>query len=200
MIQSGVLSIGEPCSPYSVTKYVSKGGLITRETFEVSGRKIPMHEIRQRLLKKQEEFMHLKTDQELADMGDNDLLTILRASDYPVRQRGGDISHNEMLTIIANQQRQRSLVVWHDHATILNNGLIMITVHVVYDKAMFLTNEEYYHKTGRRANVQCEVEQPEIYMLVLGSSSVEDQAAILPDRVECLSGMTNPVSTTNGQY
>ena len=112
-----------------------------------------MHKIRQRLLKKQEEFMHLKTDQELANMGDDDLLTILRASDYPVRERGGDLSHNEMLTIIANQQRQRSLVVWHDHATILNNGLIMITVHVVYDKAMFLTNEEYYNRTGKIANV-----------------------------------------------
>ena len=92
--------------------------------------------------------MHLKTDLELANMGDDDLLTILRGTDYPLRERGGDLSHNEMLTIIANQQRQRSLVVWHDHATILNNGLIMITVHVVYDKAMFLTNEEYYNRTG----------------------------------------------------
>ena len=51
--------------------------------------------------------------------------------------------------IIANHQRQRSLAVWHDHSTILNNGLIMITVHVVYDKAVFLTNEEYRRKTGR---------------------------------------------------
>lgn len=68
----------------------------------------------------------------------------------------------------------------------------MITVHVVYDKAVFLTNEEYRHKTGKRANVQC---QPEIYMLVLGSSSVEDQAAIIPDHIECLSDLVNPVVT-----
>lgn len=105
-----------------------------------------------------------------------------------------------MQQLIANQQRQRSLAVWHDHSTILNNGLIMITVHVIYDKAVFLTNEEYYRKTGNQVNVQCQVEQPEIYMLVLGSSSVEDQAAVIPDRIECLSDLANPVATTNGKH
>ena len=104
----------------------------------------------------------------------------------------------KMQKIITNLQRQRSLAVRHDHSTILNNGLIMIKVHVVYDKAVFLTNEEYYRKTGKRANIQCQVEQPEIYMLVLGSSSVEDQAAIIPDRIECLSDLANPVVATNG--
>ena len=74
----------------------------------------------------------------------------------------------------------------------------MITVHVIYDKAVFLKNEEYHHKTGKCANVQCQVEQPEINMLVLGSSSVEDQATIIPDRLECLSDLVNPVITTNG--
>ena len=76
----------------------------------------------------------------------------------------------------------------------------MITVHVIYDKAVFLTNEEYYRKTGNQVNVQCQVEQPEIYMLVLGSSSVEDQAAVIPDRIECLSDLANPVATANGKH
>jgi hypothetical protein len=31
---------------------VSKAGLMTRETFEVSGRKVSLHELRQRVLKK----------------------------------------------------------------------------------------------------------------------------------------------------
>ena len=86
-----------------------------------------------------------------------------------------------MRKIIANQQRQRSLTIWHDHSTILNNGLIMITVHVIYDKAVFLTNEEYNCKTGKHTNVQCQVEQPEIYMLVLGSSSAKEKAAVIKE-------------------
>ena len=56
MIESGLLLIGEPCSPYTVTKYISKRS-ITKEYSEVSGRKIPLQELRQRLLKKQEQFM-----------------------------------------------------------------------------------------------------------------------------------------------
>ena len=88
MIQSGLLSIGELCSPYTVTKYVSKGGLITKETFQVSGRKISMHELRQKMPNKQEEFMRLHTDHDLAQIGSDELLAILRTSDYPVRERG----------------------------------------------------------------------------------------------------------------
>ena len=79
MVHSGVLCIGEPCSPYTVTKYVSKSGLITRERFEVSGRKISLYDLRQRVLQKQEEFMHLQTDQELAQLGADKLLAILHA-------------------------------------------------------------------------------------------------------------------------
>ena len=189
--------MGEPCSPYTLTRYVSKAGLMTRERFEVSGRKISLHELRQRVLKKQEEFKRLQVNQELAQMGADELQKILRATNYPVRETE-DLSTDQMQKIIANQQRQRSLAIWHDHSTILNNGLIMITIHVVYDKEVFLINEEYHHKTGKCTNVQRQVEQPEIYMLVLGSSSVEDQAAVIPDRLECVSDLANPVITTNG--
>ena len=144
--------------------------------------------------------MRLQADQELARMGADELLEILRASNYPVRETEGALLINQMQKIIANLLWQRSLAVWHDHSTILNDGLIMITVHVMYNKAVFLTNEEYHRKTGKRTNVQCQVEQPEIYMLVLGSSSVEDQAAVIPDRIDCLYDLANPVATTNGWY
>ena len=81
MIHSGVLCMGEPCSPYTLTRYVSKAGLMTRERFEVSGWKMSLHELRQRVLKKQEEFMRLQVDQELAQMGADELREILRERD-----------------------------------------------------------------------------------------------------------------------
>lgn len=95
MIHSGVLCIGEPCSPYTLTRYVSKAGLMTRERFEVSGRKISLHELRQIVLKKQEEFMRLQIDQELAQMGADELREILRATDYPVRETGRSIDRSD---------------------------------------------------------------------------------------------------------
>ena len=140
--------------------------------------------------------MRLQTCNELSQKGVDELAAILRSTNYHTTST---LSSNEMKQIIISQQRQRSLAMWHDHATILRNGFIMITVHIVYDKAVFFTNEEYFNKTGIRLNVQCEVEQPEIYMLVLGSPSVEDQAAVIPDRVECLTDLSTSVLTTNGE-
>ena len=122
--------------------------------------------------------MRLETNEELAQKGVDELATILRCTHSCAPST---MSPNAMQQSILSQQRHRSLAMWHDHATILRNGFIMITVHVIYDKAVFYTNEEYFDKSGIRTNIQCEVEQPEIFMLVLGSSSVQDQTAVIPD-------------------
>ena len=71
----------------------------------------------------------------------------------------------------------------------------MITVHTLYDKVVHLSDKEYYTKTRQKVNVQSEVEQPEVHMLVLGSSSVEDQAAVISDRLECIQEVANPLTT-----
>ena len=47
-------------------------------------------------------------------------------------------------------------------------------------------------------NVQAEVEQPEVHLLVLSSSTISDQAAIIGDRLESLTDLTAPVKTSGG--
>ena len=55
--------------------------------------------------------------------------------------------------------------------------------HPMYDPVVFYTEEEYKElNPGADVNIQVEVEQPEIYLLALGSSGVEDQAALIGDR------------------
>lgn len=81
-----------------------------------------------------------------------------------------NMSQEEMCTILSQAEHTRSLCMWHDHATILKMGFILITVHVLYDKAVFYTDEEFeHHHPGTNINIQAEVEQPEIhfYLLVL---------------------------------
>lgn len=95
---------------------------------------------------------------------------------------------------------KRSLALWHDHATILNSGFIMVTLHTVYDTNVSYTNEEYHTKTGESTNVQAEVKQPELYVLVVGFSSIQDQSAVIPDRVECLIEMHTPLHTANSNW
>ena len=69
----------------------------------------------------------------------------------------------------------------------------MIKVHVIYDSAVFLKE-----KSGTLLNIQTIVEEPIIHLFVLNSSSIEDQASIIPDRVECLEGLDQPVYTSGG--
>ena len=105
---------------------------------------------------------------------------------------------DELRSLLVRYQRQRSLVIWHDHATVLNSGFIMVTVHILYDDAVVLTNEEYHQEHHRNVDIQSQIEQPEIYMLALGSPSIEDQAALLPERVACLHDLSETITASNG--
>ena len=77
----------------------------------------------------------------------------------------------------------------------------MMTVHVAYDPAMFFTEEEYADLGGDEAEakqLQSIIERPVIYMFAAGSSSIDDQAALLYDRVDCLHNLSEPVATSTG--
>ena len=107
-------------------------------------------------------------------------------------------SFNDLCQLAAKHQRARTLCAWHDHATILGRGFIMITIHVIFDKAVFLTSTEYKEATGEEVNVQAEVEQPEVYLLAMGTSSIEDQASLISDRIDCLQDLSLPLAASSG--
>ena len=90
-------------------------------------------------------------------------------------------------------QRTRSLAIWHDHATVLGNGYIMITIHTIYDPAVYVAE-----KYGVSPAIQTIVEQPEIYILALNSTRIQDQAVIIKDRVECLHSVSEPIISSGG--
>ena len=73
-----------------------------------------------------------------------------------------------------------------------------MTIHVVYDTATFYTQTEYAQKFSSSENVQSMVERPEIYMFAAGSSSAEDQAVLLQDRIDCLPKLSSPIATSTG--
>ena len=126
------------------------------------------------------------------------LLDKLKSIGYPDCDE--TMSHQELCQALSNSECSRSLAMWHDHATILKRGVIMVTVHTLYDPAVFFTDKEYQemNQLQQAICIQSEVEQPEIYMLSLGSSSVEDEAALVGDRVECLADLSIPLDTEDG--
>ena len=69
-------------------------------------------------------------------------------------------SVEELRDLLRQAQTSRFLCMWHDHATILKMGFIMVTVHIMYDPVVFYTDEEYKQLNPGviDVNVQAEVE------------------------------------------
>lgn len=195
MIESGELSLGEPCTPYSLTKYTVKEGVVSTTKVAVYGRKFPMLHLREKLLKAHEKYMRLSTDSDLANLTQTQVVEACKRFSIPTEE---DMQTDSLRHLLAKYQRQRSLVIWHDHATVLNSGFIMVTVHILYDDAVFLTNDEYHQMFDQHCDIQSIVEQPEIHMLALGSSSIGDQAALIPERAACLHELSDTIVASNG--
>ena len=141
---------GEPCAPYRLIKYVPLNGVT------VVARKISLTDILAALLNRQHMYMRLIPTTTIQEM------TVSQLTDH-VKQNMEEMlmamSHSQLCELLCSYERSRSLAMWHDHATILKMGFLMITVHTLYDPAVFLTDEEYTQKGPNhlRVSVQSEV-------------------------------------------
>ncbi len=144
------------------------------------GRKHPLLELSKRLLAKQEKFMHMLTDQQ-------NLIDSFSLEDVKAKLHlAVDIAGNR--ESLKKLQRSRTLVLWHYHSTVAGYGYLLMTIHSLYDPAIYLSTAEYERNTGRKCTrtVQEIVEEPEFYMLSMSSSTLSDQLATIADRLDCL--------------
>ena len=120
LIASGELSIGEPCAPYKLMKStITSAGDIQMKSVEICGRKIPLVDLRYRLLKKQEVYMHLSTDTDIQNMNTQQISNFFARIHQNV---SNDANFEQLQSEIATLQRNRTLAVWHDHSTILQTA------------------------------------------------------------------------------
>lgn len=89
-------------------------------------------------------------------------------------------------------QRTRSLALWHDNATLL------IGSGDSDDHITCCSWPEAKGSTAELTSVQSTIEHPVIHMIAAGSSLVENQAALLQDRIDCILTLSDPVVTSNG--
>ena len=75
-----------------------------------------------------------------------------------------------------------------DHATILGRGYLLITVSVIYDHTLFIPGS--YHQSF--------IEEPEVHILGVSSSSTDNQVAFIPERVECLRELSDVIYSNSG--
>ena len=142
MVVSGEILVGQACCPYNITQFIVKDGNVSKETKVVQGRKIPFHELRLKLLQSHEQFMHLYPDEKIQIMEKNELQQHLSKC-LCIESA----SVEEMRELLTAMQRTRTLSLWHDHATILGRGYILITIHTVYDDMVFKHDEDITMKT-----------------------------------------------------
>jgi hypothetical protein len=192
MISEGQLTLGELCAPYTLKKNVIVNERLTTREEIVYGRKVPLISIRQKLLEKHEPHMRLHTDDELNNMTKEDLLKHYKSLHI---QLPDDTSMDSLRTRLMKCETTRTWAIWHDHSTIAGRGYVLVTCKIVYDPAAFKTDSELHNELGK---LQAFIEEPEIHILALSSSSKEDQAAIISDRIECLKEMSEKVKTSKG--
>ena len=93
--------------------------------------------------------MHIYSDSKLDGMGIEDLRSVIRVFRPHLDE---NVSIEELKLMLKTAQRTRTLAFWHDHATILGHGYILMTVHVIYDTAVFMQD--------KNGNIQTVVEEP----------------------------------------
>ena len=185
LIESGELTIGEPCTPYITNKFIvnSSGELEVRSS-EIYGRKIPLLELREKLLVKQEKYMRICN----ASISDEELLQLALSVGYRLSP---SVGVENAIAELETYKATRNLAIWHDHSTILRTGYILFAVWIVYDPIVFLTEEEYTAIKGQSISYLQEIiEEPLIYMIAPSSSSPDEQLALVPDRCECLTQLS----------
>ena len=124
--------------------------------------------------------MKLWSDDVIESMDRDELVHTLKMVHEPLL---GTETLHVLQTTLKCAQHTRHLVFWHDHVSILSKGYLLVTVSVLYDPLVHLTEEEYKQRAGKTVdNIQEIIEQPQIHLLALGGSSLEDQLALIGDR------------------
>ena len=126
--------------------------------------------------------MHLHSNEELDSMSLTELKEQLAKRNIKAPSTTTESNLREKLK---KSEQTRTIAIWYDQSTLLGHGYILITVKVVYDTAVFKYNSDLSQDSPIK-DIQAYIEEPEVHILGLSSSSAEDQAGIIPDRISCL--------------
>ena len=110
-----------------------------------------------------------------------------------------EFENDDLLKALKTFQRTRHLTLWHDHSVILGRGYLLMTIHCLFDPAVFYTTTEFNEMFNEKLPIKIEdyVEEPELYMFCMSSSSLADQLANIGDRLDCLQTLSDPVYSIN---
>jgi len=138
----------------------------------VSGRNIPLLDIRKRLLEEREKegLVRDHSDAHYEEMTIEEIKNRLKELGELDEDSESTMTRQELVKLFQHWERTRHLMFWSDHSSIMNHGHILLTVNAIYDPAFYFTSEELGGK-----DVQELVEKPQMYLMARCRDTLEDQ-------------------------
>ena len=183
-----MLNEGVPCVPVKLNRF--QNGVLVE--IEAHSRKFSLMDVRQSLLSAHEGLMRLHSDTEIEKMSKEDVLSILQLGARYSMHHYENATVEELKAALTRFERNRTIWVWHDHSSLASHGILAVMVGVVYDSIVFKTDVE----VGQQG--QEFIEEGEIHIVAHGSSSLEHQATLIPERLAELEGLTDDVTSSSG--
>lgn len=183
--------IGELIIPLEFTKLALKDNKLFTETIKIQGRKIPLYDIRKSSLTKERPYMRESKNDLYSSMSKEEIINHL-AIMGEVKESYLKLDQDELLSLLKSFENTRNLMLWHDGSTISNHGHLLMTVATMYDKAIHLTDAEYFEKYGRSINVQSVIEKPNVYILAR-CPSTDQQMSYSNERLQDILKTQHPI-------
>ena len=183
--------MGEQIVPRKYTKLVLEKGKIVKKEFTVEGRKKPLLEIRKHTLKIHEKYMRLESDSFYDELTLESAFKLLK----DINEFREEDTLDTMKDRLKEFRRKRHITVWHDASTLANHGHVVFTVNLLYDPAVFLTNEEHKFQTHRNIEIQRQVEKPIVY-IVARCRANDEQLAYVQTRTEWIQRLSVKLTGT----
>jgi hypothetical protein len=87
----------------------------------------------------------------------------------------------------------RNLIIWSDHASILNSGHLLLTVKSIYDEKLYYNDREMFSLTGKYYNVQELVETPNLYIFGCINDTIAGKLSYIESRLEDIKDLHIPI-------
>jgi hypothetical protein len=173
---------------------LSKSQQIMKVEFTAEGRKIPLDQIRKKMLETHKPFLRAQCDNYYNNLSEQ----VLKGRLKELNELQKDLfSQEEMKEKLKTIEKTRHLLVWLDNSTVVNHGYLVCLITCLYNPAVFLTNDEYKLKTGQSLNVQKVVETPEVHFIARCGSSDSEQLMYSETRMQCIQGLKHNIKTSD---
>ena len=138
-VKDGSYSVSELIKKQYSKVTLTQDGQFETDFFHVEGRKIPLHDIRQKLLTKQElGLLRAKQQSEYDVMPIEDVKSRLAT----LNELNSTATEQELRARLQTLETTRYLTCWSDHSTIAGHTYVLYTYICLYDLAVFYIKDE----------------------------------------------------------